>query len=193
VMLWHTLRREATGAWRSVRYDLDSHRAAKLAGAFTEELEPSGDPDRSRLLPLTGVALLLAGGAAGAFLAISGGLAALSADQAPLAIDRPAAASAAPLDDPVVAASSGHRAGTPRRPGGRQVSASPAGPPGLAGPAGPPAAVAGPAGPAPVLEGSALPPSPSPSSSAHPSPSIDPSESPSATAGAGSYAPGPGR
>src|SRR5688572_4184897 len=63
--LWHTLRQEASGAWRSVRYDLDSHRAAKLADAFTEEFEaPLHAPEPSRMVPLAGVALLLAGGAA---------------------------------------------------------------------------------------------------------------------------------
>ena len=95
--MWHALRRECTGAWRSVHYDLASRRAAKLAGAFTEEFAPSSPPvpTPSRLVPLAGVALLLAGGAAGAFVAISGGLAAVTADDRPAAC-RPAAAAPDP-------------------------------------------------------------------------------------------------
>jgi hypothetical protein len=97
VSLWHTLRRECTGAWRSVRYDLATHRAAKLAGAFTEEFAPSTPPvpTPSRFVPLTGVALLLAGGAAGALVAINGGLAAVTADDQP-APSPPAAAAQDP-------------------------------------------------------------------------------------------------
>src|SRR3712207_7611499 len=37
--LWHALRRECNGAWRSVRYDLAPPRAARLAGAYTRSEE----------------------------------------------------------------------------------------------------------------------------------------------------------
>lgn len=97
--LWHALRRECGGAWRSVRYDLATHRSARLAGAYTEEFQPSDPPvpTPSRLVPLTGVTLLLIGGAAGAFLAISGGLAALGEPGGPPAArDYAATASTAP-------------------------------------------------------------------------------------------------
>ncbi|GIJ68669.1 hypothetical protein [Virgisporangium ochraceum] len=97
--LWHALRRECAGAWRSVRYDLATHRSARLAGAYTEEFQPSDPPvpAPSRLVPLTGVTLLLIGGAAGAFLAISGGLAAIGEPGGPPAArDYAATASTAP-------------------------------------------------------------------------------------------------
>jgi hypothetical protein len=120
--LWHALRRECVGAWRSVRYDVHTHRATKLRGAFTEEFEPGRPrvPAQSRLIPVSGVALLLAGGTAGAFLAISGGLAALDTGTPPP--DRPATVAAGP--EPVVSQAPGrtptpvtpHRAGARREP-----------------------------------------------------------------------------
>jgi hypothetical protein len=101
VNLGHTLRREATGAWRSARYDLERHRAARVAGAFTEEFGPSPyrGAGRSRVVPLVGVTLLLVGGAAGAALAIGGGLAALGIDEAAPFGGRPRTASQAPLSE----------------------------------------------------------------------------------------------
>jgi hypothetical protein len=191
VGLRHTLRRELTGAWRSVRYDLDHHRAAKLADAFTEEFEPVAETERSRVVPLAGVALLLAGGAAGAFLAISGGLAALGTDDPPLAGDRPeAVVSAGPGGYPRAGATPTARRAAPRH---RSTRRSPA-------PAGPNAELAGspaPAGPPPggtpggTPEGSPVPPSHAPGSSA--SPSAAPSASPTPATGYTSGAPGTGR
>jgi hypothetical protein len=168
VKLWHTLRRETSGACRSVRYDLDSHRAARLAGAFTKELEPSSRPDRSRLVPFTGVTLLLASGAAGACLAISSGLSTLTADSPPLGAQPPlTAASDSPAPaQPTVSGPPPTRPVTPRRPGSRASAVPPA-----------PVVVVVPA--SPVLESAPATPSASPSESPDPSISPHPSETPS--------------
>jgi hypothetical protein len=171
VKLWHTLRRETTGAWRSVRYDLDIHRAAKLAGAFTEEFEPAGPAGGapSRLVPLAGVGLLLVGGAAGAVLAIGGGLSALGADNPLPFADRPAAAAPdGPGTAPQPGLTGAARPLTPGRPGSRT---SPA--PG-------PSATAH----APVPEASALPVTPEPSTSGEPT--TPPTSSAPSPSGSGS-------
>ena len=175
--LWQALRRECTGAWRSVRYDLATNRAAKVAGAYTEEFRPSGPPVPvpSRLVPLTGVTLLLAGGAAGAFLAISGGIAALG-DPAgpPLTRDQAATAPANPVaaDQTPVSGTGGGQV-TPRRAAGTSrpsTTPEPSGPP--APPPPPPvvegtsSASSGPADPSSSASASSPPPSTSPSPSA---------------------------
>jgi hypothetical protein len=135
--LWHGLRREAAGAWRSLRYDLDLHRAAKLASAFTEEFAYTDDLDadpqhgrpgpsrRSRLLPLWGVGMLFVGGAAGAYLAIGGGLAALGTDRYPFEADRPGMSTWSPHTQPQPGApnrnqpmTTGNRPPGPHRPAG---------------------------------------------------------------------------
>jgi hypothetical protein len=164
--VWHTLRRECSGAWRSVRYDLATHRAARLSGALTEEFAPSSPPvpTPSRLVPLTGVTLLLAGGAAGAFLAISGGLAALDtgpppAEQAVAAV--PARESTGAVGPTTPASPVGpHRAATRRTPS----------------PGTPPTSVSSP----PITESSELPTSPSADESSAPA-SASASPSPSET------------
>jgi hypothetical protein len=185
--MWHTLRREMAGAWRSVRYDLDSHRAAKLAGAFTEEFEPSTHTGSgpSRLVPLTGVALLLAGGAAGAVLAINGGLSALGTDSPPPLADRPAAAATAGAAQQTAQAAAPvqpSRPGTPPRPDSRRSTPPPS----------PPFEVGTPTA-APIVEGTDAPPSatPTPTGSAG-SPTGSPSVSASGERSQ-SGAPGTGR
>jgi len=175
VSLWHTLRREYAGAWRSVRYDLASRRAAKLAVAFTEEFAPGTPPmpAPSRLVPLTGVALLLAGGAAGAFVAINGGLAAVASK--PPTATPPAAAPAAPgvgTTTPSAAPS----AAPARRPGAYRT-------PG-------PGPIPAPIVSVPITEGSAAPTSPSVEASTL-SPSAEPSASESEPVGDGTNTEGP--
>jgi hypothetical protein len=185
--LWHALRRETAGAWRSVRYDLDVQRAAKLAGAFTEELRPAGSArgaagGPSRLVPLAGVALLLVGGAAGAVLAIGGGLSALGADNPLPFPGRPGLAGPdGPGTAPQPGMTGAGRPLTPHRPGSRT---SPA-------PGQPAAPAAGPALP----EASSLPVSPAPTGGSadptpsDPGPSSEPppaSPSPSTTPSSGS-------
>jgi len=175
VSLWHTLRREYAGAWRSVRYDLASRRAAKLAVAFTEEFAPGTPPmpAPSRLVPLTGVALLLAGGAAGAFVAINGGLAAVASK--PPTATPPAAAPAAPgvgTTTPSAAPS----AAPARRPGAYRT-------PG-------PGPIPAPIVSVPITDGSAAPTSPSVEASSM-SPSAQPSASESDPAGNGTHTEGP--
>jgi hypothetical protein len=168
--LWHALRRECTGAWRSVRYDLATHRATKVAGAYTEEFQPGGPPvpTPSRMVPLTGVTLLLAGGAAGAFLAISGGMAAIGGPDTPaLAQEYAAAASTAPVASETSGSGAGTNPVTPRRAAGTtRPSPTPA-------PSTPPA----PPAPPPVVEGTSSASGPSTSAS-----SADPSTSPSPSA-----------
>jgi hypothetical protein len=165
VSLWDALHRECSGAWRSVRYDMATRRAAKLAGAFTEEFAPSGPPvpTPSRLVPLTGVALLLAGGAAGVFVAISGGLAAVTTDE-----PQPSSAPAAAAPAPTSAAPNGNPSGAapsqppPRRPGAARTPE--------------PGPVPAPILSIPVTEGSVLPTDPSVEAS-----SVSPEPSPSAS------------
>jgi hypothetical protein len=97
VGLWQTVRGELAGALRSARYDVDRHRAVRralrLATAETSEYAPRprpypttrppyrDEPRSRRVVTTTGVALLVAGGAAGTYLAVAGGLTALTADQ----------------------------------------------------------------------------------------------------------------
>ncbi|MEV6931271.1 hypothetical protein AB0M46_43200 [Dactylosporangium sp. NPDC051485] len=97
--LWLKVHREVAGAWRSACYDLSQHatrrRALRLRMAETAEYAPRRhrgqhvmpNPYRSRFATGTGVALLVAGGAAGTYLAVAGGLTALRAEshETPLA------------------------------------------------------------------------------------------------------------
>jgi hypothetical protein len=184
--LWQALRRECTGAWRSVRYDLATNRAAKVAGAYTEEFRPSGPPvpAPSRLVPLTGVTLLLAGGAAGAFLAISGGIAAIGGPAGP---PPPRGQAATAPADPVAAdgtpvSGAGGGPVTPRRAAGTtRPSPTPE-------PTGPPA----PPPPPPVIEGTSSASSgPAGASSSAGSPSPSTSTSPSASQSSDANTEGP--
>jgi hypothetical protein len=148
-----------------MRYDLAARRAVKLAGAFTEEFAPSGPPvpTPSRLVPLAGVALLLAGGAAGAFVAINGGLAAVNPGP-PAASRQAAAAPPAYGTGTVTPSAPGSQAPPPRRVGAYR---SPE-----------PGPVPAPAISTPVTEGSVLPTEPSvEASSASPDPTPSASES----------------
>jgi hypothetical protein len=163
--------REAAGVWRSMRYDLDAHRAARLGSAFTREIEPPDGGSRSRLVPLTGVALLVAGGAAGAVLAVSGGLAALGTDTAPLANQgAPATTTTQVADQPQVDASQTTRPEAARRPVARPEPASRNS-----------VLTAPTESEQPLPEATDAPPSPSVSPTPEPSASAEPSTDPSAT------------
>jgi hypothetical protein len=193
VGLWHTVRREVAGAWRSARYDvlrqIGVYRAAKLLTAETTELaradligyrhrQRSGVRSPQRVVATTGVALLVAGGAAGTYLAVAGGLAALTAD--PLA---PTVAAPAP---PAMSASRPASAGTAAK---RAVPRRPAPQPALI----QPRTATGPnpvtevdqatviTTPSPGHEPEATPTSPpsEPPVSSSPSPSVTPSDTPS--------------
>jgi hypothetical protein len=109
VRLWLKVHREVAGAWRSACYDVARHatrkRVVRLRMAETADFGPRhhrgqhvmrssyrSRPARSRAAATTGVALLVAGGAAGTYLAVAGSLAALQAEP----YDGPVAAPAAP-------------------------------------------------------------------------------------------------
>ena len=191
--LWYSLGRELAGAWRSVSYDVNqqvsSHRAAKLAMADTAELARPylrrvvAQRQQRHLAATTGVALLVAGGAAGTYLAVAGGLAALTADP----LDQPVAAPAPPaveqtrLGAPRTAApSAGTREGRPaRRP-------APVPAPLLA----EPALIAGTSAAVPSRQAESTPTpsgSPTPSPNASPTPLPNASPSPSAVRPSPSY------
>lgn len=211
VDLWQAIHREATGAWRSVRYDMDVRRAARRGDRrATRRDDPfadrptygngpaadrSGFPARSRIVPLAGVGVLLVGGAAGAFLAIAGGLAALGEDGIPVA-DRPAAANGLSPAIPRKSADETSRPRTPRRPGIAATSVPSA--VALGGPAGTPRTEASRTAPISTpasAEPSATRPMP-PSASASESPSDCPTLSPrSSTSSQGNAftTPGTGR
>jgi hypothetical protein len=105
VGLWLKVHREVAGAWRSACYDMCRHvsqrRAVRLRLAETAEFAPRHHrgqhvmrgPYRSRVAATTGVALLVAGGAAGTYLAVAGSLAGLRAEP----YEAPMAAPAAPV------------------------------------------------------------------------------------------------
>jgi hypothetical protein len=88
VTLWHTLRHEVVGAWRSVRYDVrppgdgDRHEPDDHAylDAEIDVRALSGNETGRRLVTASGVVLLVAGGAAGTYLAVAGGLGSLMTD-----------------------------------------------------------------------------------------------------------------
>ncbi|WP_432829479.1 hypothetical protein [Dactylosporangium sp. CA-092794] len=102
--LWLKVHREVAGAWRSACYDISRHalqrRVVRLGMAETAEFGPRGHrgrhvarrPQRRRVAATTGVALLVAGGAAGTYLAVAGSLTALRAEP----FEAPIAAPAAP-------------------------------------------------------------------------------------------------
>ncbi|GGM80615.1 hypothetical protein ACFFX1_48760 [Dactylosporangium sucinum] len=110
--LWHKVRRELAGAWRSARYDVTRHRRrrlmVRLAGAETAEFGPRGHrglhvakrPPR-RIAAGAGVALLVAGGAAGTYLAVAGSLTALRPGPAQPPAAQPAAPAPATATVPV--------------------------------------------------------------------------------------------
>ena len=178
--LWHALRREVVGAWRSVRYDLDTHRAVRLAGAFTKEFEPSADAPRSRLVPFTGVVLLLLGGGLGTALAVGAGMSALGSNQPPVT-DPPPVAAATGTAEPQPARTV-HTTGSGRHRPAARPTAAPSSP-----------GVAPVPSRTPILEDTALPPSPSPTGTEPSSPSTSTSPSPtqSPSSGASSSAPDP--
>ncbi|GAA2644784.1 hypothetical protein GCM10010399_93380 [Dactylosporangium fulvum] len=105
--LWLKVHREVAGAWRSACYDVNRRRMRQLNRAETAEFGPWHHrglhrPPR-RVAAATGVALLVAGGAAGTYLAVAGSLSALTTQPAepPLAAPAsPAAAATAPLAGP---------------------------------------------------------------------------------------------
>ncbi|MGI5237142.1 hypothetical protein [Dactylosporangium sp. CA-139066] len=102
--LWLKVHREVAGAWRSACYDISRHatrkRSVRLRMAETADFGPRHHrgqhvmrgPYRNRVAATTGVALLVAGGAAGTYLAVAGSLAALR----PEPYEAPVAAPAAP-------------------------------------------------------------------------------------------------
>ncbi|WP_433049592.1 hypothetical protein [Dactylosporangium sp. CS-033363] len=103
--VWLKVHREVAGAWRSACYDMYRHasrrRAVRLRMADTAEYAPRNHrgqhvmraPNRNKAAATTGVALLVAGGAAGTYLAVAGSLAALQPEPA----EPPMAAPAAPV------------------------------------------------------------------------------------------------
>jgi hypothetical protein len=100
VGLWNSVRREVIGVVRSARYDVNRHvgmhRAKKLCHADTAEfaVREIRTHHRRRMVTAGGVGLLVAGGAAGTYLAVVGSIAALTAgvaDQPPAPVAAPAA------------------------------------------------------------------------------------------------------
>jgi len=192
VTLWSTLSREIVGAMLSMRYDLDQYRQRRrsdaLASAETADYSRLAvDPRRPhrgprleqprqhrRVAAPTGVALLVAGGAAGTYLAVAGSLTAITSQPpgTPVAQPVPPATTAMPAAN----ATTPKRAATVRRPDRR--------------PAVPlPAAVVAPTPTTPSAEGAGTPEhtrppqptaSPSASGSAAPSASASPTSYPSA-------------
>ncbi|MER7009323.1 hypothetical protein ABT297_40625 [Dactylosporangium sp. NPDC000555] len=106
--LWLKVHREVAGAWRSACYDVCRHanrrRAAQQRLAETAEVGPRRHRGqhvmhgayRNRVAATTGVALLVAGGAAGTYLAVASSLAPLR----PEPYETPVAAPAAPATSP---------------------------------------------------------------------------------------------
>jgi hypothetical protein len=209
VGLWRIVRGELAGAWRSARYDVHRHleerRELRLATAETTELpgasvvraaprprltprRPHGEPPRPRrVLANTGVALLVAGGAAGTYLAVAGTLTALTRNPAV-----PSAAGTAP--QPQVATEARR---LPTSVPGRRAPAAPARPlhGATAQPAANPVVPAATTAGAPTTEGSPAATgtdTPCPSPSAQPSTSPEPSPSVSASSSA-SYGGGQSR
>ncbi|MFI5914940.1 hypothetical protein [Dactylosporangium sp. NPDC051541] len=111
--LWLKVHREVAGAWRSACYDMVRHagrrRDVRLRMAETAEYGPRNHrgqhvmraSGRGKAAATTGVALLVAGGAAGTYLAVAGSLAALQ----PEPYEAPMAAPAAPAAHPNLAPS----------------------------------------------------------------------------------------
>jgi hypothetical protein len=112
VGLWLKVHREVTGAWRSACYDMYRHvgrrRDVRLRMAETAEYGPRSHrgqhvmraSTRSRAAATTGVALLVAGGAAGTYLAVAGSLAALQPEPYEAPVAAPAAPAVAPNPAP---------------------------------------------------------------------------------------------
>ncbi|GIG50905.1 hypothetical protein ACFO1B_42905 [Dactylosporangium siamense] len=172
--LWLKVHREVTGAWRSACYDVYRQVSRrKLVQLLTDETTEFAARHRARDVPrrprrvaaTSGVALLVAGGAAGTYLAVAGSLTAMRTPPAPPAVA--AAAEKAPdVTDPATSAAP-QAEPTRARP---QVRRS-APPPVLAMPAVPPAG-------APTTNR----PESTPTPSASPSPSVSTSPSPSVSA-----------
>jgi hypothetical protein len=173
VTLWHTLGREISGAWRSVRYDVRNRRDTYAGNEWAHISRLPAEETSRRIVTASGVVLLIAGGAAGTYLAVAGGLGALLTDPAdnatPQALPAPPAASAGtPRDrdiDPLADAPKTHRLlrrAAPSTVPAPETERPPALPPEPSTPAG---------GPTP--ESTPLPePSPSTSESAEPVPSV---------------------
>jgi hypothetical protein len=100
VGIWRSLTREAMGAWRSIRYDL--HRRPDTGrDDDTEVIYPEFDAYQKaerrqprRLIAAGGVGVVVAGGVAGTYFAVAGGLGALLANP-PTGTTQPAGPSAA--------------------------------------------------------------------------------------------------
>lgn len=84
--LWFNVHREVTGAWRSACYDIyrqlsqrkQTHLLTDETAEFAVRNRAGSPPRRPRRVAATGgVALLVAGGAAGTYLAVAGSLTAL--------------------------------------------------------------------------------------------------------------------
>lgn len=177
--LWLKVHREVAGAWRSACYDMYRHvsrrRSVRLQMAETAEFGPRNhrglhvarSPNRHRIAATTGVALLVAGGAAGTYLAVAGSLTALRAESS----EPPIAAPARPAGT-----------GTPGPALIRPPSTQPTQPRSQVRHSTPPQVLALPEVPAPVelpaqttepeSTQTPLPASPSPSATAIPSPSV---------------------
>jgi hypothetical protein len=109
---WDVLRREAAGLRRSIQYDLIRRAEAQRTIAARRPTEVL-DADRARrAFTVTGVSLVLAGGAAGTYLAVAGGLGLFGTDEA---------ATALPIDGPAVVLP----AGTPAVPRPHPASPQP--------------------------------------------------------------------
>jgi hypothetical protein len=180
VRLWLKVHREVAGAWRSACYDMcrqiERRRLDRLGSAETAEFGPRHHKGlhiarrSNRLVATTGVALLVAGGAAGTYLAVAGGLAALTAEPFQPPVAAPAQPFAgAPAPAPAASTRTAAPAATRPRPQVRRSSA----PPVLALPE-VPAPVEQPTTGTTEQESTATPSaSPSASVTASPSPSVD--------------------
>ena len=167
---WNIVRRETAGAWRSVRYDLDRRAEARPAARPAR-----ADGGARRLVGAAGVGLLVAGGLAGTYFTVAGGLGLLGADTALLGPGPGAAPPAVALASGTPESAQPHPA-PPRparsgRPAGRRVAGSATSRPG-------PAAVVA----APATDVPSVPPhAPAPESTSTPSGAPTPSPSPCPT------------
>lgn len=175
--LWLKVHREVTGAWRSACYDVyrqvSRRKLTQLLTQDTAEFAPRHRaphaPRRPRRVAATsGVALLVAGGAAGTYLAVAGSLTALRTPPAPA----PLAAAAEPaVTGADLTGGSPAQSTQPQPTHARPQVRRSVPPPVLAMPAPPPAG-------RPTTNT----PESTPTPSASPSPSVSTSASPSASA-----------
>lgn len=175
--LWLKVHREVTGAWRSACYDVYRQVGRRqLAQLLTAETAEFAARHRARNVPrgprrvaaTSGVALLVAGGAAGTYLAVAGSLTAL---RTPPPVPVPVAAAAPTFTAPDVTGGAGSTPAAAQPTHARPQVRRSAAPPVLAMPVVPP-----PAG-VPTTNT----PEGTPTPSASPSPTVSASPSPSAT------------